>query len=176
MGIKTILLDLDGVVTNFHLASLQEHGRPELYAQWPADAYDIHETLGISVEEFWHRLDTFQFWAEMPKTEHADAIIEACLATGLEVYFCTSAARGFSASGKEYWMRTNYPKIGWVMTRHKHLLARDDRLLLDDWEVNVKKFGAAGGNAVMVPAIHNCLRHCNPYVTVLNTLRALKAT
>jgi len=173
MPVKTILLDLDGVITNFHLAALQQHGRPELYDQWPINAYDIAGTLGITESEFWKALDTFDFWAHMPKTPHADDIVQACLDTGCEVYFCTSAAWGMSASGKEYWMRTNYPKIGHIMTRHKHLLAREDRVLFDDWEVNVKKFETAGGNAVLVPAVHNCLRSSNPWVTVINSLRAL---
>ena len=70
-------------------------------------------------------------------------------------------------------MRTNYPKIGYVMTRHKHLLAGKDRLLFDDWEPNVRKFSRAGGNAVLVPAVHNQFKRHSPIGTVVSALRVL---
>jgi hypothetical protein len=44
-----------------------------------------------------------------------------------------------------------------IPTRHKRLLARTDRLLIDDSDANCTQFREKGGWAVLVPRVWNSL-------------------
>lgn len=165
-----IFLDMDGVLTDFHRASLAAHDAIELYDQWPEGEYDIAKVLGVTEVDFWDRLNSLEFWVYMPKLPEADDLMSYCKTKG-EVIVLTSAAQGYSASGKEIFLRNHYPGVPWVMTRHKHLLAKDQNtILIDDWFKNVKEFESAGGRAIHYPAKANGLKHIDGLSLVRATL------
>jgi 5'(3')-deoxyribonucleotidase len=153
-------LDMDDVLADFVGAALHKHGfanpylRPECRGHW-----EIAEQLGVPQAEFWKPLEDYQFWATLPKTDYADAIVKL-----VEKYFgnsvavCTSPSRYIGCMNAKYeWMHTNYPHLEkkMVFTRAKGLCARGGNWLIDDKDRNVREFCAGGGYGILLPRLWN---------------------
>jgi 5'(3')-deoxyribonucleotidase len=159
MEIKTILCDLDGVIVDFVGGSCALHGRSPDEINWDADAWSYWNRLNISSEDFWGAIDRKgpAFWAGLECYPWAaELVIECNRAVGSEnVYACTSPSSDpSSAAGKVQWMKyrtVSFKPRNYIITPHKHLLANEHTLLIDDSDANVQAFMAAGGLAVLVP-------------------------
>ena len=58
-----ILLDMDGVIANFHLAALHALGKERLLESWPIGEWSIPKVLGILEDDFWAAINSVSdFW------------------------------------------------------------------------------------------------------------------
>jgi len=163
----TILLDMDGVLTDFVGAALQVHGigRKEfdvVYERYPA-VYDFHP-LGMTDDEFWEPINKAgsKFWRDIKPTPWYDSMITLVeKSVGRNWYIVTSPSRDRSACclGKCLWVEQHLGQSfdRMIPTGYKHLLARKDAILIDDRQETVEKFRAAGGRSIIFPTQHNSL-------------------
>jgi len=133
-----IFLDLDGVIADFetHITT-QNKLKPDGKIDWVA-------------------LD-HQWWATMPAFEGARAFYDR-LRTLAPVKFLTKPVLNEgSYSGKAAWVKSFVPERGrWILRDlivfpgdDKHLLARPNRILIDDRENNIKAWREAGGVGIL---------------------------
>ncbi len=151
--IKTIFLDMDGVIVDFVGGVNKRMGIPK----------DTIPTKWAWVEDYGFTLDqvnswcTLDFWANLEWMHDGRDILRAIMNTvGLEkVYLLTAPMPNLeSASGKMMWVSGNLPiclKRTIIVQAPKSLLANPNTLLIDDKDENVEKFVTAGGNAILVP-------------------------
>jgi len=156
--IKTIFLDMDGVITDFVGGVCRALDRPNPYPEetrdytfwnaWPDIA--TKDVDAICYQVFWHNLE----WVD----DGRDTLRAIKATLGLEkVYLLTMPMPNLeSASGKMMWINDNLPiylSRTIITTREvpKAFLARPDALLIDDKDENVEEFRTAGGNAILVP-------------------------
>lgn len=66
-------------------------------------------------------------------------------------FVCTAPWDDLSCAGKSAWIRTHLglEKNQWMICRSKWIIARSDRLLIDDHDKNCTRFVGAGGRAFL---------------------------
>lgn len=182
-NIDMIFLDMDGVLVDAlqGMCDLFEVSLEEfLEAQLPKGDYDVartfvkcaperfgtdKDTTGIKWSRVYEHLTHMdsKWWENLPRTSschHLIGLLETYVPTSDKLQILTSPMGGpSSASGKMFWACN---KLGFgmdrvVITSEKHLLARSDRVLIDDWDLNVKKFREHGGKAILFPNHLNAL-------------------
>jgi len=130
-----VFLDLDGVCVDFITAACAAHGTSR-------EAFWAPITAGGAA--FWHDLEPYPWFDDL-----LDAV------SGAEVYVCSSPSRDpGSLAGKVAWMYDHFPKHmhrQFVLTSHKHLLAKPGRFLVDDAEHNAEAWARAGGTPILFP-------------------------
>jgi len=165
--IRRIFLDLDDVCNTlapFVLHSVGCDIGPSDYVRYPREhGFNISEAANAMLGE--SRYTPASFWAAMPrsvwvKVPESDFflwLLEACAkAVGREnVCIATSPTKcPESLAGKLEWIHDHFPKWmhrQYAITPRKHLFARSDSLLIDDYSENVNRFEAHGGHTVLVP-------------------------
>lgn len=179
--IKTIILDLDGVITDFcigvYKAFSQPYNYPYLtrkYKFW--DDWDGVTTAMVDFvcnDSFWQ----FQPWIH----DGHDILREITKQFDPEqIYLATYPMPNVeSPTGKWKWVKENLPEYysRTIITQApKSLLAKPDTLLLDDKDENIEEFVKAGGNAILVPRPWNELHEWadETYQVVKNSLENLK--
>jgi len=148
--IKTVFLDMDGVITDFNKAVCKSFELP-----YPPQVYHFFPKIRSQVDKFC----TEGFWRNLEWMYDGRDILRAIMETlGLEkVYFLTGMMPNVeSGTGKLMWIRDNLPIYCNRVILHtlevpKYFLARPDALLIDDKDENVEKFRVAGGKAILVP-------------------------
>lgn len=163
--IKTVFLDIDGVLASFRRGIAEALGKPYNYATmsdkwvfWDEDSWS-----DVSFEMV-NDICTFDFWQYLPWMHDGREILRAIMDTpGLDkVYLLSTPMPNIeSPTGKWLWVSDNLPiylKRTIITQAPKSLLARPETLLIDDKDENVEEFRAAGGNAVLVPRPYNKLR------------------
>lgn len=160
--IATVLVDMDGVLTDFVGAAITAHGkRPEtVLAKWPARTHWLHEVLRVNLPEFWRPLNAQgeAFWRELAPYPWASTLLEWVQRVPPNWAICTSPSRDPACPrGKMEWLYAHVrPAFRDVaMTPKKHLLANPRTVLIDDTERMVERFEAAGGHAVLFPQTWN---------------------
>ena len=162
--IKTVFLDMDGVITDFVGGVCRAFDKPNPYPDETRDYTFWHawpdvstkDVDAICIQEFWHNLEWICDGRET---------LRAIMGTiGLEkVYFLTvPMANVESSTGKMMWIRDNLPiylKRTIIITLEvpKYFFARPDALLIDDKDENVEEFVSAGGNGILIPRHWNKL-------------------
>jgi len=165
--IKTVFLDMDGVVADFQCGVYQAFNKPYDYSKLPRD-YDFWSTWDNppSREEVDARCND-SFWANLPWTHDGKQILEAVLKVFSfdQIYLLTVPMLNVeSATGKMRWVAMNIPEfydrtlIGPVP---KELLAKPDRLLIDDHDKYIEAFKAESGQVIQVTRPWNCLHKWN---------------
>ena len=162
--IKTVFLDMDGVLTDFVGGVCRAFGKTNPYPNETRDYTFWHAWPDISTkdvsaicnQEFWHSLE----WVD----DGRDTMRAIMDTLGLEkVYLLTLPMPNLeSASGKMMWINNNLPiylsrTIITTADVPKAFLARPDALLIDDKDENVEGFKVAKGNAILVPRPWNKL-------------------
>ncbi len=155
--IKTVFLDMDGVITDFNKVVCEQFDFPH-----PPQKYDYFDPIRSEVNS----ICTFEFWRSLPWTDDGRDILGAIKDTlGLDkIYFLTAMMPNIeTASGKMMWLRDNLPvyikrTILLPLGVPKSFLARPDTLLIDDSDKSVEGFEAAGGQGLLVPRPYNQLR------------------
>lgn len=153
----TILLDLDGVLTDFAAGVCRLVGRD---APSAADiGRSVPECAGLNPGAMWQKIDQAgaKFWRELAPTPWADELVALCRDHG-DIVIATSPSQDpGAAAGKVAWMQRRFGRRwrDFVITPRKDLLAGPQRLLLDDTAKHVDAFVAAGGQALLMPTWAN---------------------
>jgi len=168
--IKTILLDMDGVLANFHLAAMRLFNDEEGYNNWPNNQWDIAEVLGVSESEFWNKVNDagYRFWATLPDYEWSMWLWKQLQSFKCEVLICSSPSHDPGCmKGKMMWLQQNFGGSfnDYIFTGHKHLLSREGTILIDDRQSTVDRFnkddGLTFGTGLLFPNIANIYGSCN---------------
>lgn len=150
-----IFVDLDGVLCDFVQGACDAWDMPNPYTK-PENFgnFDIAKVSGIPPEIFWKKCSGHEFWANLPKTPDADAIMERITFDLNDIAFLTANSLDpFSASGKLTWVKRHYPRFHRkvIITPAKHFIAHSNALLIDDRDENCREFRAEGGRAILLP-------------------------
>lgn len=151
---EVVLLDLDGVITNF-IGSASEVFNVDLYSVWPNGESDICNVLNISIEKFWEEIDNYgqKFWEDMKPYPWAKEFYSK-LDKNFDVYFCSTPSQNpQSVSGKIIWLNRFLNKTvrNYIFTPYKHLLASPSITLIDDTNYNIEKFSKNNGFGILFP-------------------------
>jgi 5'(3')-deoxyribonucleotidase len=161
---RVCFVDLDGVVADFvsHVIALHKLDPAEITPQMQG-SYDIEKILKMTTSEFWGAInDSPDFWETIPLTSDAKQIMKAIEDKFSEIYFLSSPSLSPACHfGKAKWVAEHFPKYQnkLILTGHKHLLAKKDRVLIDDSDKNVNRFKAAGGKVSLYPREWNSKHH-----------------
>lgn len=145
-----IYLDMDGVLADFVSASITAHGRSDSHDSIATWDYPV-EQWGISNADFWCLCQGRRFWAEISPYSHHLDLLDMCEAYADEVFFLTSpssTAHADCIAGKSDWIAAWFGadyQSKLIPTKHKHLLAASDRVLIDDSTDNIQAWAKAGG-------------------------------
>lgn len=165
-----IYLDMDGVLCDFI------GGVGRLFKQNPLEfarkqaTQGLYEAAGVPPAALWSKIEQAgaNWWRNLDKSAIADDLVDISLAeTNGDVFIVTSVPNfkdqsvlGGVHQGKIDWLSANLAVNGdplfwrrrtlFVSTEHKHLLAREGRLIVDDTDVVTKTWTAAGGMAIQV--------------------------
>lgn len=155
-----IFIDMDGVLADFISAAFRAHGQEFDAATYPRCEWEITRVLGTSDSDFWAVIDALpDFWRNLPSYPWFRDLLDEAEETGCEVRILTTPSRhGHSYRGKREWLDDHgigIPAILFGNSRDKALLARSDRLLIDDSGKNVDMFRKAGGQAILFPQVWN---------------------
>ncbi len=154
--IKTIMLDVDGVLANFRKGIHEAFNKPYDYPtlskkwifwdDWPDVTFEMVNVVC-----------TFEFWQHL-EWMHDGYNILRMITKKLDtknIYLLTTPMPNLqSSTGKMLWVRDNLPvylKRTIITQAPKHLLARPDTLLIDDKDENIDGFVEAGGRGLLVP-------------------------
>lgn len=163
--IKTIFLDMDGVLVNFLGGLHKALGVPYSYENYPYEKgkwdmlTDIKHSCGSQITFSFRECNdccTTPFWQNLRWMHDGHDVLRAILDKFIEsrIYLLTTPMPNLeSASGKMLWINDNLPiylKRIIITQAPKHLLARPDTVLFDDKDENVDGFREAGGKAILI--------------------------
>jgi hypothetical protein len=169
--IRRIYLDLDDVCNTLAPFVLHSVGcaiAPDDYANYPREfGYRISDVANFMLGE--ERYTPAVLWASIPRSVWAKVpespfflwLLEMCAeAVGREnVCIATSPTKcPESLAGKLEWIHDHFPEWmhrQYAITPRKHLFARPDSLLIDDYNENTDRFQALGGHVILVPRPRN---------------------
>lgn len=172
--IKTILLDLDGVLVDFVGAACLVH-------RWDAAKvveYDFFKTFGKTDAEFWQPIDARgeDWWASLPAHNWAARLIDTVRRNGNLVIATSPSRHHGSAAGKVRWLQRVFGNSfrNYMLGPSKHLMANQETVLIDDSETQCAAFAAAGGTACLFPQPWNRLGQIpDPVAYVENFLKGI---
>lgn len=133
-----IFLDLDGVVADFDRHATEQDKR--------------HSDGSINRD-----LMDFQWWSTIPVFEGAHDFFEALKALAPVKFLTGPMLNPASHGGKAEWLSKKFltKQEKWALrdliicpSKDKHLLAQENRILIDDRINNIKDWEAAGGIAI----------------------------
>lgn len=162
--IKTVFLDMDGVLTNFHKGVYGIFNQPYEYLKqivwnfWEAwDKPVTREDVNIKCNT--------NFWEHLEWMHDGHKIIEVILRNfrSENIYLLTNPIVGGAgtATGKILWVEKHLPNFynQIIITQlSKGLLAKPNTLLIDDNDNCIKEFKQAGGQTILIPRPWN-LKH-----------------
>jgi 5'(3')-deoxyribonucleotidase len=170
--IRSVYLDMDGVIADFDAGWRRRLGAVAGMQPF-IDRYDrlyegrkrpwrFWEQLSMTDFQFWSQLEDREFWAGLPWTGDGREIYSAlCDLFGeSNIWLLTAPIPDPECyAGKFEWVRRHLPnmKDRLITTGHKRLLARPDRLLVDDSDDHTVQWSIAGGRAVRIPRPWNSL-------------------
>jgi len=153
-----IFLDMDGVLCDWIGAACKVMGKDKEASlrDQPCGEYGIEIGMGVDPQEMWKAVDDLgeQFWVDIKPYPWAWQLYRCCQALGETYVLSSPSIRSASSSGKIKWLRefTHEERFtSYVFTKHKHLLAAKDAVLVDDKDNKVSEFITAGGFGVVFP-------------------------
>ena len=161
MNIKTIFLDMDGVIVDFHAGVLKLFGIEEVSNPNEWD-FLYEEDFGVSAQTFWSRTDD-KFWRELEYTKEALDIFHVLQSRDLmdRVCFLSQPVSNYY-QGKVDWIRNNLCQMFYskqfLLGPQKKWCAHPESLLIDDNQDHCRDFVAAGGHAFLFPRLWNINR------------------
>ena len=150
---KRLLLDMDGVIADFHTGMCNAHMRPSPYND-PVNygQFDMAKIWKMSAAEFWSKA-TVTFWKNLPVMPLASNVVSMCVREfGIEnICLLSSPASdaGACMAGKHAWIQKHFPefKRQFLFGPHKEFCSAPNHYLVDDCEKNTEKFK----NSFLVP-------------------------
>lgn len=181
-----IFLDMDEVLVDFigGACSRWEVQLGDVIGCWEKGVWGMVPPLGrvlgreLSQEEFWEKINGVDFWTGLKPHPWMEELIGTVYQYTKEWYIVTTPSRcPTSYDGKVRWLKKRFGKqfTSFVLTKHKHLLANRDTILIDDKDATVDAFIKAGGLGIVFPRHHNS-RHefsSNPLEKVVEDLSRL---
>lgn len=173
---KNLLMDVDGVLTDFLQHSLRWHGRADMAGSYPRGEWETPKVLGLSDREFWKKIDFFEFWSTIPtypgSADFLAAVKAMCDNDGVKLSFCTSSSlqlqvfvpariRVLDALCREAKI-AEQPPLYIAYRGSKGVFGRRESLLVDDYPKNIRSFVEAGGCASLVPMPWNTKEGSEP--------------
>jgi 5'(3')-deoxyribonucleotidase len=153
--------DMDGVLCNFIKGAANLFGieYDELMKKWKPGCYDMESILGISREDFFNRITSAgeDYWANIPEFPHTRELYDYCCKMATTRILSAPTYDPRSLSGKLKWLqaRFGYNFRDYIFTARKEDCAANDRVLIDDHELNIRRFKECGGHGILWPAIYN---------------------
>lgn len=156
--IKTVYLDMDGVLVDFRRGICEALNKPiypasqkwYFWEEWPDITFEmVNNACSI---DFWRNLD----W--MPDGKEILSIIFNKFNINQIYILTTPMPNPNSPTGKWLWIKDNLPefyKRTIITQAPKKLLANSDTLLIDDKDQNIDEFVNAGGRGILVPRSWN---------------------
>lgn len=176
--IKTIYIDMDGVLVDWFAAAavevsahmLRSGGKfvDRLNREFPKgyingqDMYDKFDpaatTLEYEAHNSWlpkasnHILNgNHEWWVTLPWTCYGKKILWECLNSGHDVKFLTTPMDSASKTGKREWIDREIGNSAQLLfSSDKYKYANENSLLIDDYVNNTEPFKSAGGLAFHV--------------------------
>jgi 5'(3')-deoxyribonucleotidase len=140
---KTLYLDMDGVVADFD--------------EYAARTLGVPPSSGIYPEEVWYKLASNErLYRELKKTPYADELVRKCvrlcLEKNYEYAFLTAVPKGndvkWAFYDKVVWAQKYFPGIPVMFgpySKDKHVHCKSGDILIDDRKSNIEEWTAAGG-------------------------------
>jgi hypothetical protein len=165
--IRRIFLDLDDVCNTLAPFVLHSVGcgiSPSDYGRYPREhGFNIADAANAMLGQplytpaiLWASVPR-SVWVNVPESPFFGWLLETCAdAVGREnVCIATSPTKDPEClAGKLEWIHDHFPRWmhrQYAITPRKHLLARPDSLLIDDYRENTERFEALCGHAILVP-------------------------
>lgn len=147
---KTLYLDMDGVVADFDEYAMRTLGVPP--------------SGGIYADDIWQKLAANpRIYRELKKTPYADELVDYCRqisksnhAFGMELKFLTAVPKGndvpWAFYDKMTWALFFFPDIPVMFgpfSKDKHRHCKTGDILIDDRRSNIEEWHAAGGIGIL---------------------------
>ena len=164
---KTLYLDMDGVVADFD--------------EYAARTLGVPPSQGIYPDEVWYKLaSNSRIYRDLNKTPYADELvrrcIKFCLERDYEYAFLTAVPKGndvpWAFYDKVEWAQKHFPGIPVMFgpySKDKYQHCKPGDILIDDRVSNIAEWTAAGGKAILhVDFAHTMsqLNHLMPQVSL----------
>ena len=162
-----LLLDLDEVVVDFVGGACKVHGitRQQMEHYREPGEWTITKPLGLAKtagwcgltqDEFWQPIHDagVEFWEGLDKLPWFNDVLRWADDNFDQWFFVSSPSRETNSyTGKVNWLKREFGSDfdRFFLTPHKELLARRDRVLLDDRDDNLKNFSKWGGKCILFP-------------------------
>jgi 5'(3')-deoxyribonucleotidase len=159
-----IYLDMDGVSTQFVTKAIKVNGKdPEkIINKWDNSHrgnYAVDEIMGITRENFWKNIHQHgeDFWRDLEEYPWFQELYEKLNDITEVVFLTTPTNFGYCLEGKLKWLKDRFGGEfnNYIFTFHKHFIADDKSLLIDDYDGNIENFEKWGGKGVLFPQIWN---------------------
>lgn len=173
-----LFLDMDGVLCDFATAAFDACEQKFNPMTYPKGEWELSKAWGGTEKDMWQCIDDngSPFWENLTKYPWAETL----LALSNTVTILSSPYWFPSCHyGKAAWHEDNIGReIELILCKSKHLLAGPGRVLIDDNNKNCERWQAAGGYAILFPAVWNSgWRHAlEPMEIVLQEWNAVCAT
>jgi len=158
--IKQVLLDMDGVLTDFvkHICQLHNRPNPFLHGE-NRGLFEMDKIWGMSASDFWSPCG-YDFWSTMdwmPDAQDILGVLDSAVGTDNVCLLTAPCATAGCVEGKRDWVRKNLPEFSkrLMIGSAKEFMASPVRLLVDDRDENVDKYKAAGGPTFLYPRCWN---------------------
>lgn len=168
----TPIVDLDGVLVDFHKASLVAHGIVESVEVFFADKvnnWNYWSALAPTYDAFWAPI-TEQWWFDLEWTQDGSeilSIVEEMFGTENIYLWSTPSWYPGCKEGKWRWVKKHLPQYEQrlVLGQAKFLAANPLHVLIDDGDHNINAFQEKGGRGCLVPRLWNS-EHANSKSTL----------
>jgi len=142
---------MDGVITDL-VGDIQKHYNHKIDWSKHLGQHSLHSIMdfGLTYGGFWDL--PIKFWSNMTPDLDMWGTVSDYID---EITIVSYPINPDAAKGKLIWVKNTLPEVyekhDWVFTKHKHLLANSNTLLIDDLDGNVECFRQYGGKTILVP-------------------------
>ena len=152
---KTVLLDYDGVLTDFYGGAEKLVGRPGVFRDVYLHSDDprqgandllkdgIWDAVTEAGADWWENLEALP-WAKTLWTK-LNEISKVCICTSFGNLVTHPTFSANAAAGKVLWTKKHLDTNRIAICPRKELLAHPNAILIDDCERNIKAFDRSGG-------------------------------
>lgn len=160
--IKNILLDMDGVISDFLTPALEKLNAwynknitVEEYAK--VGVFDIEQVYGISSRDFWITVETADFWSSLKPLPWAKDLYQKLNKIAPVTIASSPSKNPVCALQKTAWIKEHLglENTNLMLGSRKYLMASANNLLVDDYPKNIKKFQDHGGKTICIPSSWN---------------------
>lgn len=152
--IKTVYLDVDGVLANFYKRAFEVLGLKYDYNHPVLKKWGFYEDFNLTFEEL-DSICTIDFWAGLQWMPDGRDILKLVESYFNNIYLLTTPMPNpGSWTGKKLWTERHLPEYSkrLIITQaDKSLFVNSESLLIDDRYKNCVRFQNAGGYAILVP-------------------------